>query len=128
MSQRTNIEILDHDYSIHRLALTAAVTMPPLADSLFSVVIDSTEMTVICRTATNLPSQHKDAGWRVLRLVGPLELSLVGILAHLANALAAAGLCLFVVSSFATDYILVRQDDLDRAQAALVASGYRFVP
>jgi hypothetical protein len=55
---------------------------------------------------------------------GPLDLTLTGVLAALAGALAEAGVSLFAVSTYDTDYLLVRQKDLDRAAAALRAAGH----
>ncbi len=124
---RGPIEILDHEYSIHRMPSTATTPMPLPTESLYSVVVGGGELTVICRTELALSSSQVEDGWRVLRLVGPLDFSLVGVLAQLAGVLAAANICLFVLSSFETDYVLVRQTDLDRAQKALIAKRYRFL-
>ena len=60
-----------------------------------------------------------DPGWRALRVQGPLDLSLTGILAGIAEKLAGAEIPLFAVSTFDTDYILVKEKDFERALAAL---------
>ena len=66
----------------------------------------------------------REDGWRAFRVAGALDFSLVGILARLSSALAAAGVSLFAVSTYNTDYILVRQGDLPRALDALRAAGF----
>src|SRR5207248_11481322 len=63
-------------------------------------------------------------GWRLLGVRGPLEFTLTGVIAALAGELAAAGVALFSMSTFDTDYILVRETDLDRAIKALRDSGH----
>jgi len=55
-----------------------------------------------------------EQGWRCLRVAGTLDFSLVGVLASLLGPLADAGLSVFVVSTFDTDYLLVKQTDFQR--------------
>ena len=69
-----------------------------------------------------------EAGWRCIQVVGPLDLSLVGILASLAAALAEAGVSLFVISTYDTDYVLVKEGDLALARQALEGAGHVFEP
>jgi hypothetical protein len=65
-----------------------------------------------------------EPGWRAIKVAGPLDFSLTGILATLASPLAEAGISLFAVSTYDTDYVLVREVDLGRAQAVLRAAGH----
>ena len=64
-------------------------------------------------------------GWRLLEVHGPLDRSMVGgVLAELATTLARAGISVFAISTFDTDYVLVRDDDLQRAFDALREARY----
>jgi hypothetical protein len=63
-------------------------------------------------------------GWRCFKVRGPLDFSLVGILAALAGTLAAANISVFAISTYDTDYILVRDGDADRAATALMEAGH----
>ncbi len=65
------------------------------------------------------------SGWRCLKVAGPLDFSLVGILASLAVPLAEAGVSIFAISTFDTDYLLVPASDLARAVAELKVRGHR---
>ncbi len=67
---------------------------------------------------------RKRGGWRCLEVEGPLELDETGILAALTRPLAAAGVPLFALSTFDTDYLLVPAARLDRALAALRGDGH----
>lgn len=62
--------------------------------------------------------------WRCLKVQGTLDFSLVGILAGLSAVLAAAGVSIFAVSTYATDYVLVQHKDIEPACEALEAAGY----
>jgi catechol 2,3-dioxygenase-like lactoylglutathione lyase family enzyme len=67
---------------------------------------------------------HADRGWRLLRVQGRLDFSLVGVLAGLTTTLANANISVFAVSTHDTDYLLVRDETLDRAVMALRAANH----
>lgn len=64
------------------------------------------------------------AGWRVLRVDGPFDFSVTGVMAALSGVLSSAGISLLPVATFDTDYLLLRETDLDRAMTALVHAGH----
>ena len=66
-----------------------------------------------------------ERGWRALQVAGPIDFSLTGVLASVLQPLAAARIGIFAVSTFDTDYVLVRAESLDPAIAALRAAGHR---
>ncbi len=66
----------------------------------------------------------REDGWRAFRIEGTLDFSLVGILARISSVLAAEGIGIFAISTFDTDYVLVKAENLDRALAALGNAGY----
>jgi len=78
---------------------------------------------VVAREAA--PELRVETGFRALEVAGPLDFSVVGVLAALTAPLAEAGVSLFAVSTFDTDYLLVRESDLAAATAALTAAGHR---
>ncbi|MBB4284594.1 ACT domain-containing protein [Roseospira goensis] len=96
-----------------------------LTDRLVSVTRCGDELSIVCAETRVPVAAAEDSalevvpGWRALRVVGPLDFALIGILADLASRLAAAEVSLFALSTFDTDLILVREGDLGRAVAAL---------
>lgn len=86
------------------------------------------EFSLVCPT-TNVPAAAtaRDDGWRAFRIQGVLDFSLIGILAPIAALLAENKIGIFAVSTYNTDYILVREDELEHAQAVLTSAGYEFV-
>ncbi len=66
----------------------------------------------------------RDDGWRGFRIIGPLDFSLIGILAGISGVLAENRVGLFAVSTFNTDYIFTKEENYDRALAALKNAGY----
>lgn len=86
------------------------------------------ENSLVCETA-QVPDNvtEREDGWRAFRIEGVLDFSLVGILARISGALSQEGIGLFAISTFNTDYVLVKEDDFDRALEALEALGYEIL-
>ncbi len=84
------------------------------------------ELSLVCRTE-DVPDGTiaKDDGWKCLRVKGMLDFSLVGILSGISYVLAENKIGIFAVSTFNTDYILVRKGNFEHALAVLSAAGYR---
>ncbi|MBR4747073.1 MAG: ACT domain-containing protein [Desulfovibrio sp.] len=84
------------------------------------------EISLVCRTE-DAPQRTlaREDGWRAFRVKGSMDFSLVGVLARLSGVLAAQGIPIFAVSTFNTDYVLVKEDDFERALACLAEAGCR---
>ena len=83
------------------------------------------EMSLVCITE-DVPGNctHREDGWKAFYIAGVLDFSLVGILAGIASLLATQKIGIFAVSTFNTDYILVKEKDFERALRALEEGGY----
>ena len=91
-----------------------------------SVTRTPEEVSVVC-AETAVPEGVKcEPGWRCLRIRGPLAFSEIGVISSLAAALATAGIGIFVLSTYDTDHILVKEKCLEAAQAVLASEGYTF--
>jgi hypothetical protein len=86
------------------------------------------ELSLVCKTE-DAPSGtiERDDGWRGFRIQGVLDFSLIGILSRLSGVLAENKIGIFAVSTYNTDYILVKEENLDRAKEALNAAGYTVI-
>jgi hypothetical protein len=86
------------------------------------------ELSLVCQTnKTPANTVAREDGWRAMRIAGTLDFSLTGILSGIATVLADAKIGIFAVSTYDTDYILVKQENLDRAVEALKDAGYGFI-
>ncbi|MBX3390289.1 MAG: ACT domain-containing protein [Phycisphaeraceae bacterium] len=95
-------------------------------ETLFLRVRTRTEQCVICPDSAVPPGIRKEGPWRIIGIDATLDFNQVGIIASLAVPLADAGISIAPIASFDTDYILVRESDLDRAKAVLTQAGHRF--
>lgn len=84
------------------------------------------ERSLVCPTEL-VPANTVECedGWRAFRIQGSLDFSLVGILASIATRLADAGISIYALSTFDTDYVLVKAEDFGRALDVLSDGGYR---
>lgn len=114
-----SMQLLADPYTVHRLAPDAALPALPGGEPWWAVVRSRAELSVCCRSVLAIGSDRAESGWRVLRVDGPLDFTLTGIAAAITAPLAAAQVPVFVVSSYDTDYLLVKQADLGQALTAL---------
>jgi len=90
-----------------------------------AVVRTADELSVVCRVDAVPGDVRAERGFRALRVAGPLDFGLTGVLAALAVPLAEAGVPIFAIATYDTDYVLVRGERLADALAALRAAGHR---
>jgi hypothetical protein len=111
--------------AICRLAPDAPLPSWAAAGRFFSITRTAEELSIVCAEDDAPADVKAEKEWRALKAEGPLDFSAIGIIASLAVPLAAEGISLFVVSTFDTDYILVKQERLEAATAALARAGHR---
>ena len=115
------------EFAIVRLSAEAELPAWATHGAFSSVTRTSNELSIVCAAEDVPVDVHARRSYRALRVRGPLDFSLVGIVAGLAGALAASSISIFVVSTFDTDYVFVRAGDLVRAIAALRGAGHTVV-
>lgn len=121
---KLTLEVLHDEFAICRLAVDFPVPNWAWAGELTSITSTDDELSLVC-AADSVPTEiTHTAGWRALKVRGPLEFSLIGIIAGLATVLADAGISIFTISTYDTDYILVHGDQFESALDRLKAAGY----
>ena len=124
-----DLDLLPEEYAVCRLPagtpLPASLAGGPDDKSVISVTWAPDELSIIC-PAERVPSDATvETPWRCLRVVGPLDLALTGVLASLIGPLAEARVNIVTFSTFDTDYLLVPTVRLGEAVATLTAAGHR---
>ena len=126
MDRRLTRTLLDGSYSVCRLdAEEAPPTWALNAAGFSSVTRTADELSVVCAEAAVPPGAKCETGWRILKIEGPFAFSLTGILASVAGPLADARVGIFSISTYDTDYVLVKAADLEPAVAVLTGAGHR---
>jgi len=124
-----DLDLLPEEYAVCRLpagtALPASLSSGPDDKSVISVTWAPDELSIIC-PADRVPADATvETPWRCLRVVGPLDLALTGVLASLIGPLAEARVNIVTFSTYDTDYVLVPTVRLAEAVATLSAAGHR---
>ena len=117
-----HIEPLTYSFSVCKVADYSMVD--PSAAFCFPQKTD-TENSLVCLTE-QVPDNvtNREDGWKAFRIKGQMEFSLIGILSGISTVLAGKAIGIFAISTFDTDYILVKQDDFEKAIDALDHAGY----
>jgi hypothetical protein len=111
-------------FAVCKLPPNSAVPAWAMAGDLFSVTRTVEELSVVCREEMVPSGTQAKVGWRCLRVAGAMPFTLVGVLASLTGPVAAAGVGIFVVSTFDTDYLFVKEAEFQSAVAALRGAGH----
>ena len=116
---------IDHDFSVCKVHDLADADLP--REFCFIGKTDE-EISLVCITE-NAPENviEREDGWKAFRIQGVLDFSLIGILSKIAAILAEEEIGIFVVSTFNTDYVLVKKENYEKALRALEKRGYRIV-
>ncbi len=121
------LKVLDGLFCIFRLEPFQVIPKWATAGTFFSITRAEEELSIVCSqnaVPEDIESQMVcENGWKCLKVEGPLDFSLTGILARLSSALADAGVSIFAISTYDTDHILVKEVNLKNAINALVSHG-----
>jgi hypothetical protein len=120
-----NLTVLENKYSIYRFPNESQLPGWVYSSEFYSVTRSSEELSVVALQYDSLGDEiicNKD--WRIIKVEGPLDFSLTGIIAGISAVLSNREVSIFTISTFDTDYILVKQSDLNCAIEALEEDGY----
>lgn len=118
------LTILKLTASVCRLNSDSKIPTWATQSSFFSISRTDEELSLVC-DQTNIPNEIKaEKNWKIFKVEGPLDFGLTGILSSIANPLAKVQVSIFSISTFDTDYIMVKATDLEKARVALQDAGF----
>ena len=117
------LKIRPERLAICRLLAQAKIPDWALAAPWVAIVRTDEELSVVVEEKQVGQVEKVEKGWRAFQVLGPLDFSLTGILAALADPLAKAGISIFAISTYDTDYVLVKEENLMRAKEVLGSLG-----
>ncbi len=125
--QSLKLEVLDQHFSIHRFEPSTEVPKKVFKSGFFAVCRTDEELSVVCPASLVLVGSKCNTGWAGIKIVGPLDLDEVGVLAGVLRILSVYRISILAVSTYDTDYIFVKALNLKRAVSALKNAGYKFM-
>ncbi len=128
MEQKPRLRLLDAQLDVHKLA--SVMQLEDLQGNWFLSSTDE-ELSLVCeslnRELIKDSVQKSELNWRSIKVEGPLDFEMTGVIAGLSQELAKAEIPIFVVSTFDTDYVLIKERKLAEALVVLKKAGYVFV-
>lgn len=121
------MKLLKEKYGVCRLYKDETIPLWAQNSNFFSITKTNDELSIVC-AENDIPSDIKcEKDWRILKVEGPLDFSLIGILSSISTILAQKGISIFAISTYDTDYILVKNKDIDNAVKSIVEERYEVI-
>ncbi len=118
------ITLLPDTFAVCRLPAGAELPAWAASGAFYAVTRTVDELSIVCAQGQVPAGVACQPGWRCLQVAGPLDFVLTGVLASLAQPLAAAGVSIFAISTYDTDYLLIQDGAVEAARAALRSAGH----
>ena len=119
--------LLDQHFSVCRLSSDSPIPDWAYQSSFFNICKTDEELSIVAETKYCPEQITTESNWRALKVQGPLDFNLTGILASLTQPLADAGISIFAISTYDTDYILLKETCLEKTKAVLTQAGHSFL-
>ena len=122
--------ILKYSYAICRCGNDSSIPKWLDRSDFYSLTRTPDELSIICNQEVVEPDEDLiiDKNWQIIKVNGPLDLSLIGIIADISLILKKSKIPVFIISSYDTDYFLVKEEKLDKAVVSLKNNGYKILP
>jgi len=124
---KLTLKCLNECFTIHRLPVNSEIPPQVFSASIYFIAKTFDEVSIVLPQSVVLDSDEAEPNWQALQVMGPLDFALTGILANIATVLANEKISIFAISTFDTDYILVKKDALNNAINVLNANDYQVV-
>jgi uncharacterized protein len=117
--------ILKNTFAIYRFNPDVDVPGWISNSAFFSITKSPDELSVVCeQNENNTGAGAVSSDWRAMKIAGPLDLSLVGIIAEISRILKDSNISIFSIATYETDYVLIKSRDLNKAVDSLKANGH----
>ncbi|KTF18076.1 ACT domain-containing protein [Pseudoalteromonas sp. H105] len=123
MSKQT-LQLHSTVFTIHSLDVDSPIPNDLFKQHIFFISKTHDELSIVCPSSFNIDSLDAEHNWLALEVVGPLGFSLTGIMANISGVLASASISIFALSTYDTDYVLVKKQRIDDAIKTLKKDGY----
>ena len=120
------LSVLSETFTIHKLSPDTSIPEGILKNNFYSISKTENELSLVCSQVIEVQSLQSSKGWKCIKVKGPLDFNLTGILAGISDILTRGKISIFAISTFDTDYILVRSQNLSSARNKLSKAGYKF--
>lgn len=121
------LKILDNKLKVVKLKVNESVPEIVYKQQFYSITKTEDELSIVLDEDINIISNIVEYNWKAIKIVGTLDFALIGILSKISTILAQTEISIFAISTYNTDYILVKTDKLEKAIKVLEQNGYEFI-
>ena len=121
------LKILDNKLKVIKLKPNETVPEIVYKQEFYSITKTDEELSIVVDEDVNILSNVVEYNWKAIKIVGTLDFSLIGILSKISTILAQAEISIYAISTYNTDYILVKDDKLEKTTKVLEQNGYKFI-
>ena len=118
------LELLENEYSVYKFEPKYIINGNTLANDFISITRTIDELSIVAQKNELNGFLEVENGWKILKINGILNFNLVGILSKISTILANENISIFVMSTFNTDYIMVKEKNIKNAKEILVKNNY----
>lgn len=123
-----NLKLLENKYKVVKLEPNENIPLEKiLKEDIYSITRTDEELSIVAREDVDIKSDIEEKDWRMIKIDGTLDFSLIGILSKISTILANANISIFAISTYNTDYILLKEDKIKEAIKVLKKNGYKFI-
>jgi hypothetical protein len=123
MSQLT-LRLINENFTIHSLSKVSTIPAEVFSARIFFIAKTFDEISIVLPQSIHIDSDEAELNWQALEVVGPLDFTMTGILSNISTVLANEKISIFAISTFDTDYILVKEEFMEAAAEALRINQY----
>jgi hypothetical protein len=121
------LKLLEETFAIHSLASDIEIPKAVFDAPIFFIAKTYEETSIVLPQSINIVSDEVEKDWQALEVVGPLDFTLTGLLSKISTILAKEKISIFAISTFDTDYILVKSNNVSLATTALISNDYQII-
>lgn len=121
------LRVLDKTYAVCSLSKGEEIPVWALSGDFLSITKTEEELSIVCEEKNVRQGIKYEGNWRILKIEGPLGFSLVGILAKIANIMSENNISIFAISTYDTDYILIKQGNINKSVEVLKKENYNVI-
>ena len=123
---KLNLSVLEDLFTIHRISSDNEIPIQVFDGTFYNITKTEEELSIICSSSVLLDSESSETGWSCIKVLGRLDFNLTGILADILAILAESKISIIAISTFDTDYLLVKSKKIQGATKALLRAQYTF--
>lgn len=125
--ENLTLKLLDKTYAVCSLSKNKKIPLWAIEGDFLSITKTEDELSIVCEEKNVAEGIKYEGNWKILKIEGPLDFSLVGILAKISNLMAKNNISIFAISTYDTDYILIKLGNINKAIEVLKKDNYNII-